>query len=64
MIGRQHVAIVQRGGSFLCTDQYCSRYMPGGRGKGDIDTGSSNVGFRCAASANDVRRVRKGLYHP
>jgi formylglycine-generating enzyme required for sulfatase activity len=43
---------VQRGGSFLCSDQYCSRYMPGGRGKGAIDTGSSHVGFRCAKSAD------------
>lgn len=41
---------VQRGGSFLCSDQYCSRYMPGGRGKGALDTGSSHVGFRCAKS--------------
>jgi formylglycine-generating enzyme required for sulfatase activity len=24
---------VQRGGSFWCSDQYCSRYMPGGNGK-------------------------------
>jgi formylglycine-generating enzyme required for sulfatase activity len=23
---------VQKGGSYLCTDQYCKRYMPGGRG--------------------------------
>ena len=38
---------VQRGGSFLCTDQYCTRYMMGTRGKGDIDTGSNHVGFRC-----------------
>ena len=42
---------VQRGGSFLCSDQYCSRYMPGGRGKGAVDTGSSHVGFRCVRSA-------------
>ena len=41
---------VQRGGSFLCTDQYCSRYMPGSRGKGDVWTGTSNTGFRCVAS--------------
>ena len=41
---------VQRGGSFLCSEQYCSRFMPGGRGKGDIDTGSSHIGFRCAMS--------------
>lgn len=38
---------VQRGGSFLCTDQYCSRYMVGTRGKGDVDTGSNHLGFRC-----------------
>ncbi len=38
---------VQRGGSFLCTDQYCTRYMVGTRGKGAPDTGSNHVGFRC-----------------
>jgi formylglycine-generating enzyme required for sulfatase activity len=42
---------VQRGGSFLCSDQYCSRYMPGGRGKGAVDTGTSHAGFRCVRSA-------------
>jgi formylglycine-generating enzyme len=45
---------VQRGGSYLCTDQYCCRYMVGGRGKGAIDTGTNHTGFRCAASANPV----------
>ena len=38
---------VQKGGSFLCTDQYCTRYMPGGRGKGDPQTSANHVGFRC-----------------
>ena len=38
---------VQRGGSFLCTDQYCSRYIAGARGKGEPDTGTNHVGFRC-----------------
>jgi len=42
---------VQKGGSFLCTDQYCNRFMPGGRGKGAIDTGSSHIGFRCVLTA-------------
>lgn len=37
---------VQKGGSFLCTDQYCSRYMPGSRGKGDPKSSSNHVGFR------------------
>ena len=44
---------VQRGGSFLCTDQYCTRYMMGTRGKGDIDTGNDNVGFRCVLRPSD-----------
>jgi len=43
---------VQKGGSFLCTDQYCARYMPGGRGKGEPDTGTSHVGFRCVKPAS------------
>ena len=37
---------VIRGGSFLCTDQYCSRYLVGSRGKAEISSGSSNLGFR------------------
>jgi formylglycine-generating enzyme required for sulfatase activity len=38
---------VHRGGSFLCTDQYCTRYMVGTRGKGEVSTGSNHLGFRC-----------------
>jgi sulfatase modifying factor 1 len=38
---------VHRGGSFLCTDQYCSRYMVGARGKGEVNTGTNHLGFRC-----------------
>jgi sulfatase modifying factor 1 len=41
---------VQRGGSFLCSDQYCTRYLPGARGKGEPGSGASNVGFRCVRS--------------
>jgi len=40
---------VQRGGSFLCTDQYCTRYRVGARGKGEVSTGSNHLGFRCVA---------------
>jgi sulfatase modifying factor 1 len=39
---------VLRGGSFLCTDQYCNRYLVGARGKGEPSSGCSNIGFRCA----------------
>jgi sulfatase modifying factor 1 len=41
---------VQRGGSFLCSDQYCTRYLPGARGKGASDSAASHVGFRCVLS--------------
>ncbi len=42
---------VQKGGSFLCTDQYCGRFRPAGRGKGAPDTGSDHLGFRCVRDA-------------
>jgi len=42
---------VQRGGSFLCTDQYCSRYMVGTRGKGEISSAANHLGFRCIVPA-------------
>ncbi len=48
-----HAKRVQRGGSFLCTDQYCSRYMVGTRGKGDIDTGTNHLGFRCVLTRQE-----------
>jgi formylglycine-generating enzyme required for sulfatase activity len=42
---------VMKGGSYLCTDQYCTRYMPGGRGKGEPSTGTNHLGFRCVKDA-------------
>jgi formylglycine-generating enzyme required for sulfatase activity len=42
---------VHKGGSFLCTDQYCARYMPGGRGRGVLDTGTNHLGFRLVRDA-------------
>jgi formylglycine-generating enzyme required for sulfatase activity len=38
---------VQRGGSFLCASDYCTRYMVGTRGKGEVDSPAVHVGFRC-----------------
>ena len=43
----QLVKRVQRGGSFLCNDQYCERYKAGSRGKGEENSPTNNVGFRC-----------------
>jgi formylglycine-generating enzyme required for sulfatase activity len=42
---------VHKGGSFLCTDQYCTRYMVGTRGKGEATTGCNHLGFRCVKDA-------------
>jgi formylglycine-generating enzyme len=41
---------VTRGGSFLCSGEYCSRYLVGSRGKSEINSGSSNLGFRLVKS--------------
>ncbi|MFY8060476.1 MAG: formylglycine-generating enzyme family protein [Arenimonas sp.] len=41
---------VHRGGSFLCNEQYCSRYMVGTRGSGDVNTGTNHLGFRLVKS--------------
>lgn len=38
---------VTRGGSFLCSDNYCLGYQPGTRMKTTPDTGLYHTGFRC-----------------
>jgi formylglycine-generating enzyme required for sulfatase activity len=43
---------VTRGGSFLCSGEYCSRYLVGSRGKSEVSSGSSNLGFRLVRSAS------------
>jgi sulfatase modifying factor 1 len=47
---------VHRGGSFLCTDQYCSRYIVGTRGKGEVSTGTNHLGFRCVKDVSATNR--------
>jgi len=42
-IGPKHVV---KGGSFLCSDDYCYRYRPAAREAGPPDTGASHIGFR------------------
>jgi len=39
---------VTRGGSFLCSDNYCIGYRPSARMKSSPDTGLFHTGFRCA----------------
>jgi formylglycine-generating enzyme len=49
---------VHRGGSYLCTDQYCSRYIVGTRGKGEISTGTNHLGFRCVMTRDQWQSAR------
>ena len=49
---------VQRGGSFLCNDAYCGAFRPGFRGKGEISSAASHVGFRCVRSRRSSIRTR------
>ncbi|HXG66771.1 MAG TPA: formylglycine-generating enzyme family protein [Blastocatellia bacterium] len=39
---------VMRGGSWMCSENYCSNYRPAARSHATPDTGLNNVGFRCA----------------
>jgi formylglycine-generating enzyme len=50
---------VHRGGSYLCTDQYCSRYIVGTRGKGEVSTGTNHLGFRCVMTQAEYAQSHK-----
>jgi sulfatase modifying factor 1 len=41
---------VTRGGSYLCSDVYCTGFRPSARMKTSPDTGLCHTGFRCAKS--------------
>ena len=46
---------VIKGGSYLCTDQYCARYRPAARQLLDPSSSTSHVGFRCVSRAPGPR---------
>ncbi|OAF65414.1 C-alpha-formylglycine-generating enzyme 1 [Intoshia linei] len=41
---------VKKGGSFMCTTEYCYRYRCAARSHNTPDTTAVNIGFRCASS--------------
>jgi formylglycine-generating enzyme required for sulfatase activity len=45
---------VHRGGSYLCTDEYCTRYLVGTRGKGDAMTGTNHLGVRLVKAVGPI----------
>jgi len=46
---------VLRGGSFLCAERYCTRYLVGSRGKGAPDSAAVNIGLRCVKDVSVSR---------
>ena len=44
---------VCRGGSFLCSENYCTGYRPSARMKTSPDTSLAHTGFRCAKSPDE-----------
>ena len=42
---------VRRGGSFLCTDHYCRRYLPAARDHNPPNDATNHTGFRCVRDA-------------
>ena len=45
-----------KGGSFLCSPDYCYRYRPAAREAGPDDTGENHIGFRTVM--RDPHRLR------
>ena len=52
---------VQRGGSFLCNDSYCSGYRTASRMKSSPDTALMHTGFRCVADAPKAIKIKQQL---
>lgn len=50
---------VQRGGSFMCSDNYCIGYRVAARMKGDLTTGTFHCGFRTVLSPRQLEQYRK-----
>ena len=48
---------VQRGGSFLCNESYCSSYRASARMKSSPDTGQDHVGFRAVMDHEDWLKI-------
>lgn len=49
--GTQMIDYVTKGGSFLCSDQWCKGYQPGSRQYIDNQSPSNHTGFRCVRDA-------------
>jgi sulfatase modifying factor 1 len=55
---------VQRGGSFLCNESYCSSYRASARMKSSPDTGQDHVGFRAVMDHEDWLKITSSSVQP
>jgi formylglycine-generating enzyme len=49
---------VMKGGSYLCSPDYCQRYRPAARMAQPIHTSTCHVGFRCIRRSTEKKRER------
>ena len=51
-----------KGGSHLCSPQYCLRYRPAARSPQEVTTSTSHVGFRCVRNRSaEARNAQQGI---
>lgn len=50
---------VIKGGSFLCSENYCSRYRPAARFPQSSDTATNHLGFRCILTPEMLMRCNE-----
>ncbi len=48
---------VIKGGSFLCSEQYCSNYRPSARMATSTDSGQEHLGFRCVRDVETNQKM-------
>lgn len=54
----QYVKRVQRGGSYMCNENYCTGYRVASRMKGDELSGTFHCGFRCVIGHDELGKYR------
>jgi formylglycine-generating enzyme required for sulfatase activity len=60
--GPQFPKRVQRGGSFMCSDQYCIGYSVASRMAGDEIIGAFHTGFRCVVPAAEIEKHQQATF--
>ena len=53
-----------KGGSFLCSPDFCFRYRPSARQPGPTDTGESHIGFRTVLRFDSANARHGSVTHP